>query len=347
MAITEFFGFDVDAYKLKIHAPEYTQAKLSDNIRTKRRQVVSSSSSIAAGLALSIPLVGATLLSAGYSARTLSIAIQKLRLLESEWSSRGLERLSWRKRDIILPLTLRIFTLALTLGVDVGFTEAGLKCVTHMMERGASHIFHEALAGGAVHGHEVTHGAMTGFADGITQGWHAFTQEGGQFFVGDVSHCDWTAGYGLGEWAGAHALGTALTSVTSAIPLSVPSHAPPAITSQPPHAPSIPESCSPNDIALPPNLDLLPYKGLPHYIGHIDGSIPPRFQPPNKYLLPYTSPTGAGSMVRLPPASLPSRRVHIIGCLYLTPTQVQYLTGLPLFISSSAGGPGVEWASSD
>ncbi|KAI0083857.1 hypothetical protein BDY19DRAFT_910324 [Irpex rosettiformis] len=147
MAIGDLMHFDEGAYISKISQPSYPDDVLRKNIYRKRRQTVSSRFAVGAGVGLAHVTGGASLASSAYGARTLSVASQKLVLLEREWERREHPTLPEHfMRDTVLPMAISTAVGAATVGFDLGLSAAAVSVPTS-----AGHAVHQAAYGVATH----------------------------------------------------------------------------------------------------------------------------------------------------------------------------------------------------
>ena len=108
MKIREAVYFSKDSYRDKISQPDYSHAELAKNVYVKRRAIWGSGSSVATNVVMAHVTGGLTIVPVAWAARNISVAKQKLRLLEAEWRRRGQSKLPKRKRDKIVPIVMEI-----------------------------------------------------------------------------------------------------------------------------------------------------------------------------------------------------------------------------------------------
>ncbi|KAG9032434.1 hypothetical protein FRB95_001487 [Tulasnella sp. JGI-2019a] len=137
MGFWDLIHLNSSAYSQRAKA--LSDDELKSNIRRKSRQMISTGLGMGGGIGGAFFTLGAGIMSAVYSARSLYVAAQKHTLLRAEWFRRGLGHVSigMRKRDligscitgivtgmatIVLPLKLMITTgasRAVNQGVDL------------------------------------------------------------------------------------------------------------------------------------------------------------------------------------------------------------------------------------
>ena len=125
-----FLGFDKEAYRTKIHARDYSYAKLATNIYKKRRAIAISATSAVGSVAAAHVTGGTSLIGTAWSVRNISVERQKLKLLEGEWkTNRKQSPLKHRMaKDLVIPIiitgTISAFAFTIDLALENIYQEA-------------------------------------------------------------------------------------------------------------------------------------------------------------------------------------------------------------------------------
>ena len=134
MPILDLLHFDSDAYRWTISQPAYSYVELATNIYKMRRTIAGSMTAAFASAAAAVFTHGLSLLGSAYAIRKVSVAEQKLLLLEAEWTRRGQLPLPRRRfRDVVIPVviasTVGTFAFTIDLGMT-GISDAATQVVT-------------------------------------------------------------------------------------------------------------------------------------------------------------------------------------------------------------------------
>jgi hypothetical protein len=117
MALGDTFGFDEAKYAEKIKS--YTTQRLHEDEQIKYRQRVGAGVSTGGGILLAPLTGGVTLIGSLYGARRLSIADQKLHIIEAELKSRGIEPFTPKDSDVFIPAAITAATLGIAHGLPI------------------------------------------------------------------------------------------------------------------------------------------------------------------------------------------------------------------------------------
>lgn len=119
----------LDLYKYQAKVSHYDNKSLENNIYKKRRQCAGGTVGLATGLVTAVHTGGVSLAGALYSSRSISVAKQKLDIMEQEWARRGYNPLDKRKRDVILPVAIGVTAMGVAHGIASGLESAGSSAI--------------------------------------------------------------------------------------------------------------------------------------------------------------------------------------------------------------------------
>ncbi|CAD0083022.1 unnamed protein product [Aureobasidium vineae] len=166
MGLDDIVSFDAAAYIAKVRKMDHAELRKREICKT--RQIYSSSWSIGAGVGVAFFTAGLSLVGSAYGLRKMSIAEQKLVIVQEELKSRELDLYKERKRDFFIPMAIGVVTAGIGCGSSIAIA-ASSHLPTHEISSAAvHHIISEPSA--AVHG--ITEGAREQ-ADSVL-GTHVF-----------------------------------------------------------------------------------------------------------------------------------------------------------------------------
>jgi hypothetical protein len=146
-----------------------------------------------------------------YSSRKLSVASQKLELLEEEWTNRGMEKLNHRLRDVLMPVAVGTATMGLG---DV-FASAGSAAVNHAGMHAAHNLASQSYH--TLSSPPVTASFDSGIKDGIEQTFQVLASNGHHHFATNAATGFATPNsdaHSFGEMVGMHGTQKAVNVAT-------------------------------------------------------------------------------------------------------------------------------------
>jgi len=212
MGLEDLLEFDTSSYRKKIsNRRTYSLDELRTNIYRKRSQSAGSSFGLGASIAAAPASGGASLVGAVYSSRKLSVASQKLELLEEEWMNRGMEKLNHRLRDVLMPVAVETATMGLG---DV-FASAGSAAVNHAGMHAAHNLASQSYH--TLSSPPVTASFDSGIKDGIEQTFQVLASNGHHHFATNAATGFATPNsdaHSFGEMVGMHGTQKAVNVAT-------------------------------------------------------------------------------------------------------------------------------------
>jgi hypothetical protein len=183
MGLGDTFEFDEAKYAAKIQ--DWDIAHLQNQEINKNRQTLSASAGIGGGIGLAPFTGGVSLFGSVYAGRRLSVADQKLKLIQAELNKRGIELHEVTGKDVIVGVAPTICTLGLGVGADALATHATSTVAAHAVAQHGSTAVHEAIQSPGV------------FMKGLEQGIGLHGHEAGQLLAlhGGLQHASAIANF--------------------------------------------------------------------------------------------------------------------------------------------------------
>jgi hypothetical protein len=199
----DLFGFNSATYRQRIKTNSPTT--LENNIYRKWSQITGSMMGIGTSLTAAHFTIGLSLVGTGLSARRLSVAAQKLKILEQEWIQRGNRPLPQRANDHLIPITISMLSLGLgdvlTLGGSDAITHAGHHAIHHLTSQSTSSLTNGHVTNFLAQGGQ--HGVSETVKIVASGGHHTYHAAGG--LIGSQRDI-----YDIGQMAGMEATRTVL-----------------------------------------------------------------------------------------------------------------------------------------
>ncbi|KDQ54248.1 hypothetical protein JAAARDRAFT_196626 [Jaapia argillacea MUCL 33604] len=213
--VSQLIQFDGDEYRKQIR--QRSDQEILANIYKKRCQETSSSMGLGAGAAAAAITHGVSAAaSVVYGTRRLSVANQKLQILEQEWSRRGHSSPKHRIKDTVVPMVFGALSLGVGAGVDAAYLHGGIEAVSAASSTGAHQLLSEGVPASSVGSSSVSALGQTisGTVDGFIQG---VAVVGGHPFVALAPRVadNLSAAHAVGVYAGASILAPAAEHVVS------------------------------------------------------------------------------------------------------------------------------------
>ncbi|KAH0283458.1 hypothetical protein M436DRAFT_82368 [Aureobasidium namibiae CBS 147.97] len=200
MGLDDIMGFDAGAYTAKVRKMDAAELRQREVYKT--RQIYSGSWSLGAGIGLAFFTAGISLAGSAYGLRRISIAEQKLAIVQEELKNRELALYKERKRDFLIPMAIGVVTMGVSCGSSIAI-DVSSHIPTHDISSAAvQHAMLEPSA--AVHG--ITDGARDQ-ADSVLD-THVFGSAANCTTTSDVYA--FTTGYQVGIHAASSAIKEAI-----------------------------------------------------------------------------------------------------------------------------------------
>ncbi|KDQ54242.1 hypothetical protein JAAARDRAFT_49292 [Jaapia argillacea MUCL 33604] len=200
---SQLLQFDADEYRKQIR--QRSDEEILASIYKKRCQETSSSMSLGAGAAAAAVVTHGLSVAASvvYGNRKLSVASQKLQVLEQEWSRRGHSSPEHCIQDTVVPMVFGALSLLVGGGVDTAYLHGGIEAVSAASSTGTHQLLTEGVQGNSVGTSSVSAlgQAISGTGDGFIQG-HPF--------VAPSATDNLSAAHAIGVYTGASILAPAV-----------------------------------------------------------------------------------------------------------------------------------------
>lgn len=176
MGLDDLFEFDAAAYRAKVRTLSDDELRKRQCIKT--RQHLGGAWSVGFGIGGEVFTGGLSLIGSAYGARRMSVAQQKIEIVNEEMARRGARNYEERKRDTLIPCAIGVLTAGIGFGIDDLCASAtlGTLATQELAHRTTEETAREALChpehfadgvkdGLALQIKEVSHVATTGLPD--------------------------------------------------------------------------------------------------------------------------------------------------------------------------------------
>jgi hypothetical protein len=176
MGLDDLFQFDAAAYRAKVRTLSDDALRQRQCIKT--RQNLGGAWSVGFGIGGAVFTGGLSLIGTAYGARRMSVAQQKIEIVNEEMARRGAENYEERKRDTLIPCAIGVLTAGIGFGIDDLCASAtiGTLATQELAHRTAEETAREVIChpehfadgvkdGFALQIKEVSHIATTGLSD--------------------------------------------------------------------------------------------------------------------------------------------------------------------------------------